>query len=281
MNGTVSHQLFNIQLLHSYFSDGVFKSCKVIADSDTKKLIDRYRILTRMNEGIFYLYAPFQYVPVDFVQYLDDQLGGEPLRFLLTANEEQFVSITELPLDWLGQVSLNSKSVIQEKAKGHAAFQLKPELSDRKIIQPNVIGVISIYLDDLLAMECKDIRYVIEFNARSLHWVYYLINRSQTKLNNPIICSKDRYLFDGPESVVFSNGEKGLSFHSGETPFPLEQVPSKLFDLVDRLPALDHTEFSQVERCLIQGLPTPNEGQFSVKQKDTGKYIFSEMYIYL
>lgn len=114
-----------------------------------------------------------------------------------------------------------------------------------------------------------------------MHWVYYLVNRSQTKLNNPMICNKERYFFDGPEPVVLSNGEKGLSFNSGERLFPLEQVPTKLFDLVDRLPASMHTEFQSVEHCLIQGLPTPNKGQFSVRQKDTNKYVFSEMYIYL
>lgn len=277
----MNRQLFQIQVLHNYFADGLYQHCKVIADGGTKKVMDRYKLLTRMSDGIFSLYVTCHDNVMAFVKYLDDQLQGEPLRFLLTANEEQFVSITDLPLDWCGQVGFNSKLLVLENTVSGTKFHLKAELSNRTVSQQNVIGVISIYPDDLLVLDCKNIRYAIEFKTRAMHWVYYLINRSQTKLNNPMICNKERYFFEGPESVILSNGEKGLSFNSGERLFPLEQVPSKLFDLVDLLPASMHTEFQPVEHCLIQGLPTPNAGQFSVRQKDTNRYVCSEMYIYL
>lgn len=277
----MNKQLIQIQVSHSYFADGLYQHCKVQPDSDTKKVIDRYKLLTRMSNGIFSVYMTCQESAAAFVNYLNEQLLGEPLKFLLTANEEQFVSITDLPLDWCGQVGFSSKLAIPEKTQSGTQLQLKAELCSRTVSQQNVIGVISVYLDDLLLMGCNTIRYVIEFKTRAMHWVYYLVNRSQTKLNNPMICNKERYFFDGPEPVVLSNGEKGLSFNSGEKLFPLEQVPSKLFDLVDRLPALMHTESQPVEHCLIQGLPTPNAGQFSVRQKDTNKYLCSEMYIYL
>lgn len=273
--------LFQIQFLHSYFCNGVFQNCEVVADGCTKNIIDRYRLLARMSDGVFGLYATCQVGAVALLEYLVDQLRGEPLRFLLATNVEKFVSITEFSLDWLGQVSLSSRSAIQEKIGDDTNFQLKSELSIRSISQPNVIGVISIHLDDLLAVGGNNIRYIVEFKARATHWVYYLINRSQTKLNSPIIRNKDNYFFEGPEPVVLSNGEKCLSFNSGATLFPLEQVPSKIFDLVDRLPASMHTEFQPIEHCLIQGLPTPNEGQFSVRQNDTNQYICSVMYIYL
>lgn len=277
----MNKQLFQIQVLHSYFADGLYQHCKVLADSDTKKLMDRYKLLTRMSNGIFSLYMTCQDSAVAFVNYLNDQLQGEPLRFLLAANQEHFLSITDLPLDWCGQVGLSSKLAIAEKTQSGTQLQLKAEWPNSTVSQQNVIGVICIYLDDLLVMGCNSIRYVIEFKARAMHWVYYLVNRSQTKLNNPMICNKERYFFDGPESVVLSNGEKGLSFNSGDRLFPLEQVPTKLFDLVYWLPASMHTESQPVEHCLIQGLPTPNAGQFSVRQKDTNKYLCSEMYIYL
>jgi hypothetical protein len=277
----MNKQLFQIQLLHGYFADGLYQYCKVLADSDTIKLMDRYKLLTRMRDGIFSVYMTCQDSAVAFVSYLNDQLQGEPLRFLLAANEEQFVSITDVPFDWCGQMGFSSKLTIPENTQSGTPLQLKAELGNRTVSQQNVIGVICIYLDDLLVMGCNSICYVIEFKARAMHWVYYLINRSQTKLNNPMICNKERYFFDGPESVVLSNGEKGLSFNSGDRLFPLEQVPTKLFDLVDRLPASMHAEFQPVEHCLIQGLPTPNAGQFSVRQKDTKKYMCSEMYIYL
>lgn len=281
----MNKQLFQIKVLHSYFADGLYQNCKIIPNGSTQKVMDRYKLLTRIDDGVFGLYAPCQNDVVDFVKYLNDQSWGEPLKFLLAANEELFVSITDLPLDWCGQVDLNSKLVVLEKTGNseqlQLQLQLKTELSNRTVSQHNAIGVISIYLDDLLVMGCNNIRYVIEFKARAMRWVYYLINRSQTKLNSPMICNKERYFFDGPEPVVLLNGEKGLSFNSGERLFPLEQVPSKLFDLVDRLPASMHTELQSVEHCLIQGLPTPEKGQFSVRQKDTNKYVFSEMYIYL
>lgn len=277
----MNKHLLRIQVLHSYFAGGVYHHCSVGANSDTKKVMERYNLLTRMNEGIFTLYTTCQDSVLAFVSYLNEQLQGKPLKFLLTANEQQFVSITDLPADYCGPLRLSSKCVVPQQTSTGTQLQFQAEWSGKTVNQPNVIGVICIYLDDLLALGCNNIRYVIAFNARALHWVYYLINRSQTKLNKPMICNKERYFFAGPEPVVLSNGEKGLSFHSGKKLFPLEQEPSQLFDLVDQLPVAMHSGSQAVEHCLIQGLPTPTAGQFSVRQLDTNKYVCSEMYIYL
>lgn len=271
-------QLFNIQIRHTYFSDGVFHTCEVIADSNTEKIISSYELMSSMEGGIFGLYTSCAGDAVGLLEYLNEQLRGEPLRFLLTADESSFVFITDLPLDWVGQIEFSSRSGVRKVEDGEAAIELVSQLSPRRVNQQYVIGVISIYLDDLLALGSQNIHYLIDFQARSLPWRYYLVNRSQMKLHSPKVCNQEQ-TFEGPEAVVLPNGEDGLCFSSGERKFPLQQIPGPLFDLVDRLPPTMDVEGDSVEHCLIQGLPTPSDG--GLRQTEKSQQVFSAMYVYL
>ncbi len=271
--------LFQIQVLHSYFGNGVFQQCSVMADRETNDVMYRYGLLTRMVGGVFGCYSTASGDVSDFVSYINDQLQGEPLRFFLVADEEQFAFITDLPLDWVGQLEMDSRTGAIEHSVSGATLQLTPTLGDRAVNQPGVIGVVSIYLDDLVAMNGKPVRYVTDFHARALPWRYYLVNRSQTKLNDPVIRDKNQVCLDGPEPMVLPNGEKGLCFSSGDMAFPLQEVPTRVFDLIDRLPASMDGGGQSIEHCLIYGLPTPGEDE--LKQAGSSRDVFGAMYVYL
>lgn len=275
----MNEPIFQIQIQHSYFGNGVFQKCRVMADCRTNEIIHRYGLLTRMVDGAFGCYLATPGDAAGLLSYLNDQLQGEPLSFFLLADEEQFALITELPLDWVGQVEMNSRSGVMQHSESETKMLLTPTLSGRTVNQPDVIGVVSIYIDDLLAMKDKRIRYVVDFHARSLPRRYYLINRSQTRLNDPVIRDKNQVYLDGPEPVVLANGEKGLCFSSGEMAFPLQQVPTHIFDLIDRFPSSTDSGGQALEHCLICGLPTPDEDE--LKQASSSRDVFGAMYVYL
>lgn len=271
-------RLFQIRVAHGYFSSGVFESCSVSADADTQRLIDRYRLLAGMSNGVFEVYASFRDGTAAFVRYLNELMDGEALRFLLTGDEAQFAYITDLPLDWVGQVKLSSKSGSSDNSGG---IRLSQELSERIVERDGVLGVISIYPDDLQASGAADVCYLVDFTARSLYWKYYLVNRSNVRLQNPAICNRKQVRFDGPAPVLLPTGEAALRFVSGEMQFPLQQVPDVAFDLIDSFVPPLQTDGKTVERCVIKGLPTPEPGQFGAALVDGKPYVFSEMYVYL
>lgn len=271
-------RLFSLRIFHGYFSSGVFENCRVSPDADTQMLIERYRLLSRGENGAFELYASCQNGAAAFVRYLNELTDGDALRFLLTGSEAQFSYITDLPLDWVGQVRLSSKSGSRNEA---GDIRLNPVLSERIVDQDGVIGVISVYSEDLQASGATDIRYRVDFTARSLHWRYFLINRSKARLQSPMVCNRDRGCFDGPVAVVLPTGEAALGFASGDMQFPLQQAPAVTFDLVDSFVPPLQADGKKVERCLIRGLPTPQQAQFGAALVDGKPYVFSEMYVYL
>ena len=270
----MTEALFQLRIQHSYFSDGVYQPCRVAADGRTQEIIKRYGLISRMSYGAYGLYTSSQEETSVLVRYLNDQLDGEPLRFLLTSDAAQFSYITNLPPTWVGQVELSTKAVRTDGT----AIQFIPSLSGRTVDKQNVIGIVSVFPEDLLAIGCGAANYRISFQSRSLHWHYYLVNRSQTKLHRPAVRNKN-HIFIGPDPIVLPNGESGLCFTSGEMKFPLQQVPTVMFDLMDRLPASMGSEGESVEHCLIQGLPTPVEAD--LKRADTGSDVVSAMYVYL
>jgi len=271
--------LFEIHLRHRYFNNGVFQGCKILADSSTSDVIRRYGMLMHMVEGVFACYPASSDDVSEFLSYLNMQLQGAPLRFLLLADEAQFIFMTDVPLNWVGQVMMDSKSGTAEYSHGETRIRLTQTFSGRTVRQCGVIGMISIHLDDLLATVPVGGRYVVDFRARSLPWRYYLVNRSQTKLNSPMIRDQNQVCLDGPVSMVLPNGEPGLCFSSGAMVFPLQQIPTLIFDLIDRLPLAMDSEEHAIEHCLIHGLPTPDVGE--LEQAGGAKDVFGAMYVYL
>jgi hypothetical protein len=271
--------LFQIQVLHSYFSNGVFQSCKVMADRASNNVLHRYGFQTQFTDGMFGCYIAAPDEVSNLVRYINEQQSGRPLRFFLVADEKQFAFITDLPTDWVGLVEMDSRSGAVRRSADGVTVELIPHLNDMAVKQHGVIGAVSVYLDDLLAMNSESTRYVANFHARSLPWHYYLVNRSQTKLYAPLIRDKHQVCLDGPKPMVLPNGERGLFFSSGRLAFPLQQVPKHVFDLIDRLPSSMDSAEQSIEHCLIHGLPTPDEDD--LKKESNSKDVFGAMYVYL
>lgn len=276
--------LFQVKLFHPYYASGVFEDCQLIADAGTEYVIARYQLLTRRTQGAFGLYTSSQGGAAGFVKYLLDYSGNAPLRFWLACNSEKFVFITDLPLDWVGLMELSSQSGVARADGNEINITLTPTMSPKMTGKEGLIGEISIYPSDLLSLfatGAKSIGYVAHFQVRALHWIYYVINRSQTRLNDPAVCDRAGVYFDGPIATTLPGGEKALEFNSGKMQFALQQVPAVIFDLVDRtMPSLQ-SDGQAVENCLMTGLPAPKGDQLGARQGGENPYVFGAMYVYL
>lgn len=271
-------QLFQIEFLHGYFSGGRMKNCRLAPDAATARLIDRYRLAPLMEDGVFSLHTMFQDGAAALAEYLQSQLEAGVLRFFVVCDEKQFFLITDLPLDWCGQVVFSSASAAPGAG---GTLALASALAESSGGGEGAVAVVSIRLGDLLAMGGKNVRYVAQFPVRAVHWLYYMVNRSDITLRNPAVVGKNGSRFDGPETVVLASGESALSFKSGAERFPLQQAPVTMFDLVDRLGPAQQAEMHESEHCLIKGLPTPRPDQLNITRTALSSYVFCAMHVYL
>lgn len=275
--------LFQIFLFHRYFTSGVFESCQIIPDVNTRIFLQRYSLVLRTEVGKIGLYGSNKIAPLALLGYLQQQLAGAPLQFLMICNESRFLQITNVPLDYVGQIALSSKAsrAVDTDASGELQREIEPVFGPRQLSQSGVIGLASVYLDDCLTSGGQNVCYQVNFQARVLHWLYYVVNRSQSKLHKPVVCNQQKMYFDAPVPVLLSTGESALSFSSGNMQFPLQEHPETSFDLIDNLQPSLHASEQAIEHCLITGLPTPNGENMKTRQVGEGLSAFGEMYVYL
>ena len=275
------NQLFSITFLHSYFTSNVLDGCQLQTDKNTQEMVNRFRLTTKMVDGTFSLYVDAGLDVVKTVQYLYAMLGDQPFIFYLVYRADEFFAITDVPLGWVGQLELSSKDILQKKSED-VSLTMSLRLSPRSIFKDNVIGVVKIYPEDLLTVSTtENIHYCVSFSARKAQWIYYVINRSQIKLKNPVITDQKNTKFIGPEEMVLSNGESALCFNSGDQLFAMKNNPGERFNLVDRLTPLMQADSRVVEHCLIKGLPTPKDDQMNIKKVDGSQHAFFAMHVYL
>jgi hypothetical protein len=271
----MSASLFQLEISHGYFASGQLEGWTLAPDPATQAILARYGLVPAMRDGAFAL-TTFNPDPAGLVRYLDAQLAGAPLVFWLGCDQPQLLTVTDLPLDWAGQLALSSKDCTRDAGGWRMAAVPGPRSAGRD----GVAGVLSVYLDDLLAMGGKDIRFTVDLAARPVHWVYYLVNRGQTRLQNPAI-GKNGFLFEGPQPAALPGGEKAICFNSGETTFPLKQRPSVLFDLMDRPASMQEDSAGDTEYCVLKGLPVPDGKQLQVRNGGPDPYVYCAMHVYL
>lgn len=214
-------QLLCVRLFHSFFSSGKLEDISFVPTAPTALLIERYRLLPRMENGVFSLNTTAPQGAPQLLRYLLAQDGQARLDFQLMCELSHFSFITETAPDWFGQMTFSSRTAQADGVNLHLQLASVGEVNPA-----NVLGLVSIYLADLLRFGGKDISYVFYFQARKLRWAYCVVNRSRIKLADPGIGNQDGFAFQGPQEVVLPNGEQGLRFHSGTEAFPLQEVPA-------------------------------------------------------
>ncbi|PCK08958.1 MAG: hypothetical protein COA42_06360 [Alteromonadaceae bacterium] len=268
--------LFTLELLHSYYSDGTFNDCRLSADAATAQIIQRFQLLQNRQGGVASLYGRGNN-PQDLLQYISMQYPDQPLRFVLLSDTQKFSRVTDLPLSWAGQVIFKTQGA--DAPTG--TITLLPTLSDNVLYQDSAIGFIDVYPSDLLTWGSQTPSYQIAFNARKIHWYYHLFNRGEMVLQNPLISDDEGLQFEAPLPFVSDNGEQGLSFSSGDKTFAFAQIPKQQFNLSDRLRTTLENDGQEIEKNLIKGLPTPVANPIKFTNKNEGKYVYTEINIFL
>lgn len=272
--------LFSVQTEHIYYADSLMPDSEIIADEMTQAIFNRCGVLTDMQQGVFSCYIDDRRKVNEILDYLNNILGDEPLRFFLTYNNYDFTIITDVPVGWAGQLNLSSKNTRNKSTATGDVLRLLPEYAGHSVYKNSVIGVITIYPRDLLLSDAASVRYMIEFDARKTSWVYYIVNNNGVKLHHPVISNKNDVILAGPVETTIFDGTKALSFSSGIVEFMLQQNPTEKFNLVDRV-SQSGDDSDYVENVLIRGLPTPKNDQLKISYLNGEQHIYSEMYIYL
>lgn len=273
--------LFTVELRHLYFNSSNFDACELRPDAQTYAVMQRHGLMLRKNGAVWGLYSSTVSSQTEIVKYLAQAASIESLSFLLEYPCDTFFSITNLPLDWIGQINFDSRQTHTVTNGSGATTVLTPQYLPRVLKGNHFIGQMNFNVAQLYQLGAKDLSFSISFDARRLHWLYYLINRSGLKLADPAIRNQHHEYFEGPEPIVLSNGDAALRFTSGNKTFPLQQAPTNVFDLFNRLKVTFQSEGQTIEQCVVKGLPTPEPGQIAVDQSAGQDYVFSAMRVYV
>ncbi len=278
--------LFEIQLKHGYFSDNNFQHAQLMIEPGTRKILNRFGLVSNSQGSNFTLYTLCHSDVQAFVRYLELILEGQPLVFWLTYDAAKFFFITDLPMNWNGQLEYVSSELTNDprESKSQVISErniLNGKLSERSVYKSNVIGVVEIYPLDLLEKGGVDVKYTISFSARMRHWQYIVVNKSQVKTKSLVIKSDNGLQFDPPKKITSNEGGEAWLFSSGDKKFPMEQIPTTKLNLVNQVrPSMKNRE-EEIENELLTGLPIPKDEQLSVKLIGDQEYVYSDVYVYL
>ena len=278
--------LFEIQLEHEYFSDNNFQHAQLMIEPGTRKILDRFGLVSDSKGSNFNLYTLCHSGIQEFVSYLELILEGKPLVFWLAYDPAKFFFITDLPMNWSGQLEYNSSdlsnNIRENKYRVSSGVnKLNGKLSERSVYKSNVIGVVKIYPSDLLEKGGVDVKYTISFMARMRHWQYIVVNKSQVKIKSLVIKSDNGIQFEPPQQITSNEGGEAWLFSSGEKKFPMEQIPTTKLNLVNQIRPIVENNDEAIENELLTGLPIPKDEQLNVKLIDNQEYVYSDVYVYL
>lgn len=286
----MDNRLFEIRLFHQYYDNGVMQNIRLKPDRATQAFVDRYRLIARQAPGTYTLHYFGSSTASAFTQSLNQLLNGRPLIFDLLNNDNGFSVFTDLPVNWCGQLEYSSRDTepqtdASQAPKDPQAIELAAQLRPRNAAITSVIGQVAIYPQDLLTDtgEMRRPLFTIKMKARLTHWHYYVFNRSQIKLTNPVVNNAQGIEFEPPESVTVANGEQALLFSSGERTFALSETvksPFNLINFIANFPDQPQQARSNTKK-LIAGLPIPKTDTLMIEMRNGHQYVYSPMYVYL
>lgn len=269
--------LFHLQLRHQYYADGNWQNLKVVPSAQTQAFVKRYQLVQLSGPGSYTLYYNGPNTTEAFVRMMPQLLREQSLCFCLQSSEPYYLNISDLPLDWAGQLQYDSHQSTVDPASGWQVMTLSRIQGTPPA--PDVIGQVSIAPEHLQVAKVPV--FAIEMASRLTHWSYYVSNRSQASYHELSILNDEGFVFPAPTPVTLATGEAALHFDSGQQEFPFRAFCAAPFDLVDVLggaTAQDAVEGIN-RNTLLQGLPIPQPDQLSIKHQNGATYAYSDLYV--
>ena len=266
------NSIFSIQVFHEYFEKGSCNCLVFQPNRSTANLMNRYAFKINQNRNGFQFYSSTSKSITAYLNYIEANTQQDFFEFDITSTDSNFTVFTALPTNWIGQFVYTSSNVHNENEK----LILKADSSPNST--PNSIGSVKIHFQDLIALLNKTIEcsYTITFESRATQWRYYIINKSEIQLNNPVIVSKTPIAFEEVTTVTLQNGNKALLFSSGENLMKMSEIAKYKFDLVDK-----SNTTNQTGKIIFKGLPNPSPKKIGLEEEDGKKIVTSPMYVYI
>lgn len=266
--------LFQLRLQHGFFNDQQWLNAELLADQATQELIQRYQWQLIQQRNVWSLYSHAMTGRETFLSHLAGFLDGQSLRFWILQPLPNFITFTDLPLDWQGLLSFSTQTALPSKDNQlpHLPFTTSPFGAAPE----HAVGVIDLYINDLLTQPS----YQIQLHTRKTYWEYRLIQRHQVRLQQPeILNHHGERVFSKPEKYVTDAGETAWRVSSGQQQLPMQQVPNTMLKLVDNQLVDVHAGRS-VQRTVLNALPTPRTDQIQPHTEQPTQAL-SVVYVYL
>lgn len=268
------------QFRHPYYPQGLLQGYELVAEPETAALMQAYGLFWRHQAEGFTLYGHHADL-AGLLRYLQDRYETQQLCWKLSGDSAHFFEISELSDSSLAHFSFQLRSAATSLTDTRSADWLSLQM--QQLATGNyqtAIATLCCRFADLARAFTHQEKFVYEFQARKLHWVYLLINRSQQVLHEPKIVLNDAVSFSGPEFVQLENGEAALRFSALADAYPLRQIEQPQFDLqVEASVVIDGQRQKQI---LLKGLPTPQAGKLSIRRyANSNQVLSSELYVYI
>jgi len=273
--------LMYVQPRHQYYDDGIWHHLSIKPESRTEVFMQRYRLLLLQTEQSVGLYYDGTGAFAGFMAALTDLLEGRDLCFYLHNTDPYYANISDLPLDWAGQLNYHRQDVSPDP-QTPSIQPLNRQLAQRSLSLSGVIGQVSIAATDLQREQAPT--FVIQMGTRHTHWHYTICNRSQRTYQQLSVHNGHGFVFDSPQAVSMPTGEAALRFSSGTRTIALQQSIRQPFSLVHLMAGADaHSAANGLNsQALIQGLPIPQTDQLRIEHRSGGQpYVYSPMYVYI
>lgn len=265
--------LFQLRLQHHFFQDQQWLNAQLVADSATQALMQRYQWQLLQQRNVWSLYSHATTGRETFLNNLAVVTDQQPLCFWLVQPLPNFVTFTDLPLDWKGLMAFDSNAT-EMTDQGLLNLSWKTEAFGKA--PANTVGVVRLHISDLLQQPS----YQIQLQSRETHWEYHLIQTHQVRLQQPeILDANGQRVFSKPEKYQTDTGETAWRSNSGHQQLPMQQNPKTLLKLVDNQ-MVDVHEGRSVQRTVLNCLPTPRTDQIQPHTEKPNTAL-SVMYVYL
>ncbi|AYL99030.1 hypothetical protein [Mucilaginibacter celer] len=270
---------FTLDVQHTYFDKGICKCLQFVPGAGTAKLMRRFEItmLKKVNGFDFYIDSP--QTIAQYLDYITQATGQTCFDFNISATDQQFYLFTDTGKIGPGQLTFDT---------GAAANTVNNDVVDLYCYQSpslnaSFIGTLSIDFDDIISYARGEsgAAFNISFRARATQWQYFIINRSAVKLDNPVIAGKADIGFEGPKSVVTSNGQPAIFFSSGTNLIPLSETPVYQFNLVNSSANGSSAQKINNGKIVFKGLPNPHPGIIALAGDGLTGQLASPMYVYV
>ena len=211
-------------------------------------------------------------------------LDGMPLRFHLETDRAWAASSVALPAGTVGFPFFSSRYSHIDSAprvKGVEVDALASKVIEL-IAQPGQAscpeGELWLFPDDLKAA-LPATAWRVRLQARAMPWAYYVINRSQSVFEHPVIRDRQDVPMRGPVSVRLDNGEAASRFDSRANCHALQPDTGSGFALYGLVETPLMTDADEV--CLVRDLPIPDPLSIEWIGSGEEKRICATAYVYL